>query len=147
MYKPEAADVTGEVLKWFKSYISDRHQRVVLPGASSNWNYIRAGEQGSILGLLIFFLFIIDIVNDIGSNIRLFADDTSLDIIVDNASKDIFRGHLTMVLNGFPYSPINQGPKFFGVFVFGPVFKSFFYLTYLVVCTQMIYLDSLFMYR
>ena len=82
LYKLEAAGVTGEVLKWFKSYLSDRRQRVVLPGVSSDWNYIRAGvPQGSFLGPLLFLLFI----NDIGSNIRLFADDTSLFIIVDNA--------------------------------------------------------------
>ena len=41
--------------------------------------------QGSILGPLLFLLFINDIVNGIDSNIRLFADDTSLFIIVDNA--------------------------------------------------------------
>ena len=41
--------------------------------------------QGSILGTLLFLLFISDIVNDIDSNIRLFADGTSLFIIVENA--------------------------------------------------------------
>ena len=40
--------------------------------------------QGSILGPLLFLLFINDIVADIGSNNRLFADDTSLFIIVEN---------------------------------------------------------------
>ena len=52
----------------------------------SAWNFIRAGvPQGSTLGLFLFLLLIInDIVTDIGSNIRLFADDTSLFIIVEN---------------------------------------------------------------
>ena len=51
----------------------------------SDWIYIRAGvPQGSILCPLLFLLYINDIVNDIGSNIRLFADDTSLSIIVDD---------------------------------------------------------------
>ena len=40
--------------------------------------------QVSILGRLLFLLFINDIVTDMDSNIRLFADDTSLYIIVDN---------------------------------------------------------------
>ena len=83
--KLEAAGITGHLLTWFRSYLSDRRQRVVLPGVESAWNFIRAGvPQGSILGPLLFLLFINDIVTDIGSNIRLFADDTSLFIIVEN---------------------------------------------------------------
>ena len=70
----------------FKSYLPDNLKRVVLPGVSSFWNYIRAGvPQGFILGPLLFLLFINDIINCIDSNIRLFADDTSLFIIVENA--------------------------------------------------------------
>ena len=81
----EAAGITGHLLTWFHSYLSDRRQRVVLPGVESAWNFTRAGvPQGSILGPLLFLLFINDIVTDIGSNIRLFADDTSLSIIVEN---------------------------------------------------------------
>ena len=56
-----------------------------MSGAQSAWNFISAGvPQGSILGPLLFHLFINDIVNDIGSSIRLFADDTSLYIIVED---------------------------------------------------------------
>ena len=85
LYKLQAAGVTGDVLNWFKSYLSDRKQRVVLPSTVSEWTFIRAGEpQGSILGPLLFLVHINDIVRDIGSNIRLFADDTGLFIIVDN---------------------------------------------------------------
>ena len=83
--KLQAAGVRGNVHAWFADYLSDRKQRVVLPGAVSDWTFIRAGvPQGSILGPLLFLLYINDIVNNIGSNIRLFADDTSLFIIVDD---------------------------------------------------------------
>ena len=86
LHKLEAAGVTGEVLNRFKRYLSDRRQQVIVPGVSSVWNFIRTGvPQESILGPLLFLLFINDKVNDIDSNIRLFADDTSLFIIVDNA--------------------------------------------------------------
>ena len=85
LHKLKASGVKGKILDWFKHYLSDRKQRVVLPGAISDWVFIRAGvPQGSILGPLLFLIYINDIVTDIGSNIRLFADDTSLYIIVDD---------------------------------------------------------------
>ena len=85
IHKLEAAGVTEKLLAWFKNYLYDRKQRVILPGVSSDWSKILAGvPQGSILGPLLFFIYINDIVNEIGSNIRLFADDTSLCMIVEN---------------------------------------------------------------
>ena len=83
--KLEAAGISGNLLSWFHLYLSDRRQRVVLPGAESAWKFIRAGvPQGYILGPLLFLLFSKDIVTDFESNIRLFADDTDLFIIVEN---------------------------------------------------------------
>ena len=85
LYKLRRAGITGSLLSWFSHYLQDRKQRVVLPGASSNWSSVQAGvPQGSILGPLLFLLYINDIVEDIQSSIRLFADDTSLYIIVDD---------------------------------------------------------------
>ena len=85
LLKLRVAGVSGKLLSWFRSYLSDRRQKVVLPGASSNWNFIFAGvPQGSILGPLLFLLYINDIVKNMGSNIKLFADDTSIFIIVEN---------------------------------------------------------------
>ena len=83
--KLEAAGVTGKFLNLFKNYLFDRRQRVILPGVHSDWSKIFAGvPQGSILGSLLFLVFINDIVNEIDSCIRLVADDTSLYIIVDD---------------------------------------------------------------
>ena len=57
---------------------------MVIPGGTSEWVEIKAGvPQGSILGPLLFILYINDMVNDIHCGIRLFADDTSLYIVVD----------------------------------------------------------------
>ena len=75
----KSVGLTGPLLEWFQNYLSGRKQRVVLPGGASDWVNIIAGvPQGSILGPLLFLIYINDIVNDIQSTIRLFADDTSL---------------------------------------------------------------------
>ena len=59
LLKLRAAGVTGKLLPWFRSYLSNRRQQVVLPGASSNWNLIFADmPQGSILVSLLFLLYI-----------------------------------------------------------------------------------------
>ncbi len=85
LYKLQSSGVSGRLLNWFSSYLSQRKQRVVLPGAKSSWNKINAGvPQGSILGPLLFLVYINDIVHDIGANIRLFADDTSLSVVVES---------------------------------------------------------------
>ena len=83
--KLRAAGISGSLLSWLSSYLFERRQRLILPGTQSDWNYIHTGiPQGSILGPLIFFLYINDIVDDIGSNIRLFANKTSLVLVVEN---------------------------------------------------------------
>ena len=83
--KMKAAGIKGTLLDWFQDYLSNRKQCVVIPGAMSDLCSIEAGvPQGSILGPLLFLLYINDIVSEIGSNIRLFADDTSLYIVVEH---------------------------------------------------------------
>jgi hypothetical protein len=83
--KLKSAGITGNLLSWFSSYLTNRRQRVILPGISSNWSNINAGvPQGSILGPLLFLVYINDIVSEIHCNIRLFADDTSLYLTVDH---------------------------------------------------------------
>ena len=67
------------------SLFGSRTTGVILPGVSSDWSKILAGvPQGSVLGPLLFLIYINDTVNEIGSNIRLFADDTSLFMIAGN---------------------------------------------------------------
>lgn len=77
--------ISGNLLLWLRDYLTDRKQRVVLSGSFSDVVTIAAGVlQGSILGPLLFIIYINDIVLNINSTIRLFADDTSLYLIVDD---------------------------------------------------------------
>ena len=74
-------------------FLSDRKQRVLLNHHCSSWADIRAGvPQGSILGALLFLIYINDLSNDIKSKCKLFADDTSLFFVVhdvDTSADDL----------------------------------------------------------
>jgi hypothetical protein len=77
--------ISGDLYNWLINYLSDRKIRAVINGHSSNWFPTNAGvPQGSILGPLLFLIFINDITDNIESDIHLFADDTSLMDIMDN---------------------------------------------------------------
>jgi len=86
LFKLERIGITGRLLLWFTSYLTERMQRVVIGGSTSEWIYIKAGvPQGSILGPLLFLIYVDDIIDNIDSEILLFADDTSLlKVITDN---------------------------------------------------------------
>ena len=62
-----------------QSYLSDRKQRVVLNRCTSGTGEIQSGvHQGSILGPLLFLIFINDLETDIVSHVKMFADDTMI---------------------------------------------------------------------
>jgi len=66
-------------LSWFEHYLTCCSQWVVLAGQSSEYLQTNAGvPQGSVLGPLLFLIFINDIENEIKSDMTLFADDCSL---------------------------------------------------------------------
>ena len=66
-----------------RAFLTDRCQRVFLNGKCSAWKLVTAGvPQGSVLGPLFFLIYINDLVDDLSSEAKLFADDTSLFTIV-----------------------------------------------------------------
>ena len=100
LYKLSRIGCSDHVIKWFSSYLSNRRQCVILSGALSEWAPVYTGvPHGSILGPLLFLIFINDIVKNINYSIRLFADDTSLYIIVENPQT----AAITMNLTWAPY--------------------------------------------
>ena len=85
LHKLQNIGIQGPLLHWFQSYLENRQQRAVLNNSQSEWTFVQAGvPQGSILGPILFLIYINDIVSEIDINIKLFADDTSLYVTVEN---------------------------------------------------------------
>ena len=68
------------LISWIKSFLAERYQQVVINGESSNSAKVRSGvPQGSVLGTLLFILFINDMESCVKHyTIRFFADDTRI---------------------------------------------------------------------
>ena len=82
-----------------RKHVFDRKQRVVIEGQSSNWQSINAGvPQGSVLGPLLFLIYINDITENLQSDCFLYAEDTSIFDIVESPTMS------SMKLNNDPIS-------------------------------------------
>jgi hypothetical protein len=85
LHKLRCLGIEGNLFEWLSDYLTNRRIRAVINGQKSDWQNTTAGvPQGSILGPLLFLVFINDITVNIESDIHLFADDTSLMDIIDN---------------------------------------------------------------
>ena len=90
LYKLKSFGISGNLLNLIKHYLTDRSQRVLLNGQCSNWQPILAGvPQGSILGPLFFLIYINDFRDGLKSNVKLFADDTSLFSVAKNKEEKV----------------------------------------------------------
>ena len=77
--------ISGNLLKLLRNFLSSQKQRVVLNGQHSSRDNVTAGvPQGSISGPLLLIIYINDLSNNLSSNCKLFAHDTSLFSVVNN---------------------------------------------------------------
>ena len=78
LYKLKLLGICGRYYNLIQSVLENRHQSVVLNGQSSKWSLVEAGlPQGSILGPLLFLVYINDLPQGLCCNTKLFADNTS----------------------------------------------------------------------
>ena len=77
MHKLDKYGIQGNTAAWIKDFLSERTQQVVVDGEFSGQVPVTSGvPQGSVLGPVLFLLFINDITEGVTSDMRLFADDT-----------------------------------------------------------------------
>ena len=90
--------IRNHTLNWISSFLTNRTHHVVVNGSTSNVESVLSGvPQGTVLGPLLFLIYINDIEQNLTSKIRLFADDSAIyrNINSPNDAKslqnDIFR--------------------------------------------------------
>ena len=88
LYQLKSLGISGELYNLLENYLSDRFQRIILNRQFSSWKPILAGvPQGSILDPLHFLIYNNDLPNELKSNAKLFADDTSLFTLVKDKNE------------------------------------------------------------
>ena len=71
--------VAGKLFEWIENFLSNRTQRVCIRGSFSEWVNITSGvPQGSVLGPILFIIFVNDMPDVVNSMLLMFADDTKL---------------------------------------------------------------------
>ncbi|CAM4669521.1 unnamed protein product [Lepidochelys kempii] len=93
--------INMKIERWIRNWLTGRLQRVLLKGELSGWREVTSGvPQGSVLGLILFNLFITDVGTKSGNMLIKFADDTKLGGIANlEKDRDIIQEDLDDLVN------------------------------------------------
>ena len=96
MLKVQSFGIGGKLEKWIKDFITGRRQRVCINGAKSDWVNVSSGvPQGSVLGPLLFVMYINDLPDAIDCLSKMYADDTKIYQAINNsADAQIFQQNI-----------------------------------------------------
>ena len=87
LHKLKSYEISGQIFGLISFFLSNRGVRVILDGISLQEYPVNAGvSQGSILSRTLFLLYINDLLDNVICNIAIYADDTTLFFISDQAS-------------------------------------------------------------
>ena len=79
LLKLKAHGIGNDIITWIEEWLTHRKQRVIVDGEISNWKSVLSGvPQGSVLGPILFLIYINNLEDDISSKVLKFADDTKV---------------------------------------------------------------------
>ena len=85
LWKLHQYGIRGQVLSWVRAFLGSRSQQVVIDGEESESIPVTSGvPQGSVLGPILFLIYINDLPDEVRSQVRLFADDTALYLTMES---------------------------------------------------------------
>ena len=114
LLKLQRYGIAGSLLSWFSDYLSSRQQRVVINGISSSWQSVISGvPQGSVLGPILFILYINDLPECLRfSRVAMFADDTKCyNTIRSREDSSNLQSDLTSISNWASLNELSSQPK------------------------------------